>query len=214
MRLRLPNASIMSMSTNHQKKETHIMPTKITASIALVAAAALALSGCASGEEAEDYNDADVEYAVGMILHHEQAIEMADVVLAKPDLAPEVADLAENIKAAQGPEIEQMGDWLDEWGHEPDDEGGHSHGDHGDHAEQGHEGMMSEEELAELAAVDGPQASRLFPEQMIAHHEGAVVMAERHLEEGRNPDALELSQNVAADQNAEIALMREMLADL
>lgn len=189
------------------------MQTKtITALTATALAAVLALAGCAGSEDPEDFNEADVDYAVGMIIHHEQAVEMSDIVLGKDDVHPEVTELAEDIKAAQGPEIAQMNAWLDEWGHEPDETGGHSHGDHDDHADMGHEGMMSEEDLAALEAADGPEASRLFLEQMIVHHEGAVAMAEQHLEEGQNQAALELSGNVIADQNAEIELMRELLA--
>ena len=55
-------------------------------------------------------------FAQMMIPHHEQALEMSAIVLAKDGLDPEVAKLAEEIQAAQGPEIEQLEAWLDEWG--------------------------------------------------------------------------------------------------
>ncbi|MBB3667775.1 DUF305 domain-containing protein [Garicola koreensis] len=154
-----------------------------------------------------DYNDADAEYASGMILHHEQAVEMSDILLQTDDADPEVSALAEDIRAAQQPEIEQMESWLDTWGHEPD-------GDHGDHGgmmdDGGHEGMMSEDDLENLESAEGDEASRLFLDQMIIHHEGAVSMAEEHLETGQNPEALELSENVISDQSAEIDEMEEM----
>ena len=54
------------------------------------------------------HNDADVMFATGMIPHHAQAIEMSELILAADDVDPAVTEVAEAIKAAQGPEIEQM----------------------------------------------------------------------------------------------------------
>lgn len=51
-----------------------------------------------------------------MIPHHQQAVEMSDITLAKQDIDPRVVDLATQIKAAQGPEIEQMQGWMKQWG--------------------------------------------------------------------------------------------------
>jgi uncharacterized protein (DUF305 family) len=65
---------------------------------------------------AEAHNQADVMFAQHMIPHHQQAIEMSDMILAKQGIDPRVVDLANQIKAAQGPEIEQMQGWLKEWG--------------------------------------------------------------------------------------------------
>lgn len=200
-------------------------------SLAAGAAVVLALSAC-GGEGAEgadpvgsgtqpagdaadavDANQADIDFAHGMIVHHEQAVEMSDIVLVKADLDDDVAELAEAIKAAQGPEIEQMHQWLQAWG-EIDSDDPHAGMDHGGmvDVDTDHAGMMSADDLAALEAASGPEASALFLEQMIVHHEGAVAMAEEHLATGQNPEVLELSQNVIDDQNAEIELMREMLA--
>lgn len=180
--------------------------------------------GAAPEEEQTDaaaegeYNDADVDYAAGMILHHEQAVEMSDILLAKDDTPQEVSALAEDIRAAQQPEIDQMEAWLDTWGEEPGGDEDDDHADHegmmddDDHAD--HQGMMSEEDLEDLESAEGDEASRLFLEQMIAHHEGAVTMAEEHLETGENQEALELSEDVIADQSAEIEEMESMLETL
>ena len=201
------------------------MKTKLSAVAVSVFAASVALTACgepnqdteepaedpaAQDEQTEtangDFNDADVAYASGMIVHHEQAVEMSDILLQTDDADPEVAALAEDIRAAQQPEIEQMQSWLETWGHEPDGDG-----DHGDMLDDGgHDGMMSEEDLADLESAEGDEASRLFLDQMIIHHEGAVSMAEDHLETGENPEALEFSENVISDQSAEIEEMEEM----
>ena len=51
-----------------------------------------------------------------MIPHHQQAIEMSDMLLAKDGIDERVVDLAGQIKGEQAPEIEEMRSWLDQWG--------------------------------------------------------------------------------------------------
>jgi uncharacterized protein (DUF305 family) len=62
------------------------------------------------------HNDADVMFAQMMIPHHEQAIEMSDMILAKDGVNGEITELAQQIKDAQAPEIAQMRGWLAGWG--------------------------------------------------------------------------------------------------
>ena len=197
------------------------MKFRTAATAALALTAALVLAGCSAGSDNEgsmpgmdhgsseltaDANDADVMFASMMIVHHEQAIEMSDIVLAKDGVAPEVVELAEQIKAAQGPEIEQLQGWLGDWGVNPEEQqmDGMDHGD----------GMMTEDDLAALESANGPEASRLFLEQMIAHHQGAIEMAETELANGKNADALALAQAVVDTQSAEIETMQDLLGQL
>ena len=144
-------------------------------------------------------------FAMMMIPHHEQAIEMSDVILAKSEVDQGVLDLAQQIKDAQGPEIELMESWLDAWG--MPSSGGMGGMDHGD-------GMMSDADMAALEAADGAEAAQLFLEQMIEHHEGAIEMAQDELDDGVNPDVLALADRIIVSQTAEIATMRELLAQL
>ncbi len=55
-------------------------------------------------------------FAQMMLPHHSQAIEMSDMLLDKQDIPADVTALAEQIKAAQGPEIAQLESWLEQWG--------------------------------------------------------------------------------------------------
>ena len=128
---------------------------------------------------------------------------MSDTLLAKDGVHPDVVALAERIKAAQGPEIETMNQWLEDWGQDTD-MGGMDHGG----------GMMSEEEMAALEEADGETASSLFLEQMIMHHQGAIDMAQAQIDNGQNPDAVALAQKIVEDQTAEITEMQELLAQL
>ena len=176
------------------------MTKRAVAAFAFTLTALLALAGCAGTSGSA----ADVMFATMMIPHHVQAIEMSDTVLEKEGVDPEVAALAERIKAAQQPEITQMEAWLDEWGAPAAHMSGMGHGS----------GMMSDEAMQALEAASGPEASRLFLEQMIVHHEGAIEMAEAELDNGQDPEAIALAEKIIADQTAEIAQMRQLLSEL
>lgn len=152
-----------------------------------------------SEERSAEFNEADVHFAQMMVPHHEQAVHMAD--LADTRAGDEVRALAEEIRDAQGPETEQMETLLDAWGAEVE---------HGmDHSEM--EGMLSEEQMAELEAAEGEGFDTLFLEFMVLHHEGAVDMARVELADGVNPEARELAEEIIAAQESEIGLMNEML---
>lgn len=149
-----------------------------------------------------EFNAADSMFAMMMIPHHEQAIEMSDTILSKSGVDQRVLDLAQQIKGAQAPEIELMQSWLDDWG--MPSSGGMEGMDHGD-------GMMSEDDMAALEAAEGAEAARLYLEQMIEHHQGAIEMAQDELDDGANPGVLALAQRIITSQTAEIATMQELL---
>ena len=161
----------------------------------------------AAEEISAEHNDADVMFAQMMLPHHEQAVEMSEMLLAKDDIPAEVADFAQQVIDAQGPEIERMNAMLTAWDAEPmaDMEGM----DHG-----GMSGMMSEEDMAALEEAQGTEAARLYLEQMTAHHEGAVDMAQDEVDNGQNPQAVALAEQVIDAQEAEIAQMEQMLQNL
>lgn len=164
-------------------------------------------TGSSTSEDAA-FNDADVTFAQGMIPHHQQAIEMAQMASEWAE-DPRVLDLASRIEAAQQPEIDTLTGWLDAWGAEDDGMDGMDHGgmDHGG-------GMMSEEDMNALMAASGAEFDRLFLEQMIEHHTGAVEMATTEAGEGQHSEALAMANNIRDTQNAEIAEMRQLLTEL
>ena len=75
-------------------------------------------------------------------------------------------------------------------------------------------GMMSEDDMAALDAATGVEATRLFLNGMIAHHQGAVTMAQSVLTDGQNPDVAALAQQIIDGQTAEITTMQDILASL
>jgi uncharacterized protein (DUF305 family) len=193
-------------------------------------AAAIALAGCASGPgtgssgtsmpmdhgssaasapstsapaAAADHNAADVTFAQMMIPHHAQAVEMSDMMLKKQNVPAEVTALATKIKAAQGPEIQTMTGWLTGWNEPTTMPSGHSM-----------DGMMSDADMKKLGSAQGAEAARLFLKQMIAHHEGAIMMAKTENTAGKNADAVKLSKDIVTAQETEIQQMQKLLATL
>ena len=83
-----------------------------------------------------------------------------------------------------------------------------------DHSGHDMTGMMSEEDMGELESSSGAEFDAAFLRLMIVHHEGAVEMAREQIDQGQNPQAVELAQQVVEDQEAEIAEMERMLQEL
>ncbi|MFC9386929.1 DUF305 domain-containing protein [Streptomyces venezuelae] len=157
----------------------------------------------ASGAPASgDFNDADVMFAQMMIPHHEQALEMAGLAAGRAE-DPEVRKLVAAIERAQDPEIQKMKGWLKGWGRP--ESAGHGSGGHG------MAGMMSEQDMKDLAALKGRAFDRKFAELMIAHHDGAVAMAKDEQNNGRNATAKALADDVVRTQSAEVAALKKIL---
>lgn len=150
------------------------------------------------------FNDADVMFAQMMIPHHEQAIEMSDIALDPTIGAGEkVLELATQIKNAQDPEIALMKDLLAAWGQPLVAEGDVDHSTM-------MSGMMSADELAELGTLTGPAFDAAWAAAMIAHHEGAIEMAETVLADGNNAEILTLAKAIIAAQQGEIETLRSL----
>ncbi|GAA4360936.1 DUF305 domain-containing protein [Paeniglutamicibacter cryotolerans] len=187
-------------------------------------AIAIALAGCSTGADetmpgmdhgtsatataqtpvAEGaHNSADTMFAQMMLPHHEQAVEMSDIMLAKTSLDPQIAMLARDIKKAQGPEIQKMTTWLTGWGEPTTMSGSH-----------GMDGMMTDADLEKLKAAQGNEASTLFLSQMIKHHQGAVEMARSEVTDGKDADAVALAKSIVSSQGSEIKDMKDLLTAL
>ncbi len=203
------------------------MTIKMTALTAATVAATVLLAGCASsstssaetpdsqsaasGAVVATGSDADITFAQLMIPHHEQAVQMADMALQQAT-SPEVTDLATQIKAAQDPEIQQMRGWLQQWG-APEQMDGVDGMDHGDMDMGGQTagGMMSDEDMGALMDASGADFDRMWLTMMIAHHEGAIEMAEQVKAQSTNPDVTALADAIVAGQTTEIDTMQQLL---
>jgi uncharacterized protein (DUF305 family) len=163
-------------------------------------------SGTSSSAPAtQAHNQADVTFAQHMIPHHQQAIQMSDMILGKQGVDPRVVQLANQIKGEQGPEIQEMQSWLSQWG-QPTMSGTPGMG--------GMTGMMSDADMAALQNAQGLDASKLFLTQMIQHHQGAIAMAQDEIKSGQYPPAIALAEHIVISQQQEINTMQSMLSSL
>ena len=155
---------------------------------------------------ANAYRDEDVAFMTDMVAHHTQALRMAELA---PDRAQDtrVQRLAERIAAGQGPEIDVMQAWLTSQGLPTADQGA----DHTMH--QGMPGMASPEQMTRLVAAQGPALDRLFLQMMIAHHEGALLMADQAVG-AAHPVVTDQVDDTVATQSVEIDRMQQVLETL
>lgn len=189
---------------------------------------ALTLTACGNDEPTNDagtqvsetdHNDADVAFATDMIQHHAQALSMVDLTVDRT-LDPEVQQLADDIREAQGPEIETMSDWLQEWDEEiPETMRDHSNaghdmegmGDSMDGLDSDMPGMMSGDDFDELENAPDSEFQTMWLEMMVEHHEGAVEMAQEEQDNGQYKPAVDLAGAVVETQTAEIDKMKTLL---
>ena len=163
------------------------------------------------------YTPADVDFMQGMIVHHQQAVEMAALVEGRTN-NEDIVSLAGRIDASQEDEIEFMTTWLTDRGEPVAMQMSHSGGDHSMH--HGHHemmGMATPAQMAELAASSGTAFDRLFLQLMIRHHAGAIDMVDDlHRQPGAayEPVMYEFTNDVAGDQKTEVERMNVLLAGL
>ncbi len=177
-------------------------------------------AGGAAEVSTTEHNNADVAFASDMITHHAQALSMVDLTL-KRDLDPEVQALAEDIRDAQGPEIETMTDWLTQWGEDVPEtmrdhvNSGHDMGDMSDNMDDMDHGdmpgMMTSEDMDALENASDAEFQDMWLEMMIEHHEGAIEMAETEQEDGQFKDAVDLAGQIIDSQQREIDTMHGLL---
>lgn len=197
------------------------MHTTTTRTLAIAAALTLGLTlaGCSTSNSGSDtgsssstsaasaHNDQDVMFAQMMLPHHKQAVEMSDMLLAKGSgVDAGVTDLAKQIKAEQSPEITQLTTWLKGWGEPTESE----------HSGMGHSmsGMMSDSDMNDLDQASAKDAAKLYLEQMVQHHKGAVDMAKTEVDKGKNTDAVAMAKSIVSSQTEQITQMQDMLASL
>ena len=145
------------------------------------------------------FSATDIMFAQMMIPHHQQAVDMGTLAETRA-LSPEVKALAAQIKAEQAPEITQMQGWLTaanapmEMGHD-----------------MGMGGMLDDSEMEALKNSTGAEFDRLYLEGMIAHHQGAIKMAQMVID-SNNAEAKALGEAIISSQTEQIAYMQSLLA--
>ena len=181
-----------------------------------------ATSATTTAAQAAEHNSADVMFAHMMIPHHEQALELAALVPDRSTNA-ELQTLAKTIAAEQQPEIDAMNALLTQWDAMPGMQGMPGmpgmadmpgHGGTGGMGGMGMAGMVDAATMTKLTTLSGQPFDVLWLQSMIAHHQGAIEMAQTEIADGINPDMVNLARNIVTAQQAEIDQMQRMLAEL
>jgi uncharacterized protein (DUF305 family) len=152
---------------------------------------------------------ADASFMQGMIPHHQQALEMTALVAARTE-ARDIKLLALRIELSQVDEINLMKGWLRQRNEPVPGEG--AHGAHVGHGLM--PGMLTPDEMAQLAAARGAEFDRLFLGYMIRHHEGALTMVAQLFGTtggGQQSEIFQFAADVEADQSMEISRMKKLL---
>ncbi|WP_406170537.1 DUF305 domain-containing protein [Streptomyces canus] len=190
---------------------------------ALTVSAVFALAACGGGDDsgsaasspsvsaetsADAHNAQDVSFAQGMIPHHQQAIEMAELADGRA-ASTQVKDLAARVEKAQGPEITTMTGWLKAWDEKvPESMPGMDHS-----GMDGMDGMMDSADMGKLKKASGKDFDSMFLTMMVEHHEGAVEMATTEKAKGEYKAATAMAGDIVTAQNAEISEMKKLLGE-
>lgn len=170
---------------------------------------------------------AEAGFARDMQEHHQQGVELAMIVRDRTDDA-ETRLLAYDIATTQSQQAGQLYGWLTGWGlpqaaAEPSmtwmtrpatvggTAGAHDHGGGAHVPGEPMPGLATPEQIAALRAASGVEAERVFLTLMIAHHRGAVEMADAVLARSEDRTVRTFAAGVVSSQNAEITLMESML---
>jgi uncharacterized protein (DUF305 family) len=146
----------------------------------------------------------DKHFIEQMIPHHDGAIAMANLALQKAK-RPEIKTLATAIIAAQTTEIQSMNGWYQDW--------------FGSTVSKGSTGMMGGGMMSgygmhmggreDMTALENASDfDKAFIEEMIPHHQLAIMMANM-LQSGTNrPEMQQLAKNIISSQSKEIQQMQ------
>lgn len=153
------------------------------------------------------YTEADVRFIQRMIPHHEQALEMTDLVLRRA-AGEAVRRMALRMQISQRDEIGLITRWLTD----------REESVRTEHAMSGRmamiPGMLTPEQMQQLATAADDDFDRLFLELMIQHHQGAIEMVhELFSTSGAGQESLifKFASDVDADQTMEIERMQRLL---
>jgi len=160
---------------------------------------------------------ADVDFMQGMIMHHQQAVEMTALIASHSD-NKELAGLGAKISTSQTDEIRYMERWLAARGEATSmTMPGMPEMDRSGNPMKPMPGMLTAEQMDALKKARGVDFDRLFLAGMIQHHQGALVMVKDLFGSagaGQDADLFNFATDADNTQRAEIVLMQRMLAEI
>jgi uncharacterized protein (DUF305 family) len=170
---------------------------------------ALVVTGCGGGDDSAVQETTspstvpfDRAFIDAVVPHHQSAIEMAEAAKEAGLSQPELIEIADDIIVTQQAEIDRMLDWREQWygSREIDPAGAKALG-------------LSEAEMGMQHTADDIRASvdvdQAFAEMMMAHHEGAITMADLALERAQHDEIKSLAEDIIDAQSRENEILEE-----
>jgi len=192
--------------------------------VALLVGAAMFAAGRFSVPGTPGDTSPEAGFARDMQVHHIQGVELAMLMRDRTDDV-DMRRLGYDMATTQAQQSGQLYGWLVEWGlgqlgseppmmwmMRPGRSGAVMEMDGPMTMDALMPGMATPEQVAELEAASGVEAERIFLELMITHHQGALDMSKAVLDRSDHPATRAFAQAVLVSQQAEIDLMRELLA--
>ncbi|WP_408927442.1 DUF305 domain-containing protein [Corynebacterium marquesiae] len=156
----------------------------------------------AGANQPAEVNGVDLHFLAMMTPHHQQAVDMSEIILAAQGTSAATADLADRIKVGQEKEIDTMVDWAEQWD---------QHDLMEQHSQHIANGMITPEQLDQLKTLEGEEADTLFLQLMHSHHAGAVAMTQDQIDNGGYQPLVDLAQQMIDVQTAEMREMEQLL---
>lgn len=156
----------------------------------------------AGANQPAEVNEVDLHFVAMMTPHHQQAVDMSEIILAAEDTSSATDDLAQRIKVGQQEEIDLMVGWADDWD---------QHELMAHHAPHIANGMITPEQMDQLESLEGEKADTKFLQLMHFHHEGAIAMTQDQIDHGGYQPLVELAQQMVDIQTAEMREMEDLL---
>jgi len=153
----------------------------------------------------------DLQFVDQMTMHHEGAI-MSSEHMISDSKRPELRELAENIEESQSEQIDRMQEWRDGWYPDAEQTSGMPAGMMDEMMGDGMMERMMGGSMQEM--MGGGATDEMFLRMMIPHHEMAVDMSEKALEEAEHPELKDLARKIIDEQTAERELMEGYLKEI
>ncbi len=193
-------ASTTACSPISQNQETPTTPTIDTSATSHVGHGSMAMLGPADANY-------DLRFIDGMRSHHQGAIAMAKSAQQKSQHS-EIKQLVDSIIKTQTKEITQLQQWRQSWYPQASKESVAYGGEGKSVIPMSEQQSQSMKMVKDLGVAD-PKFDLRFMDAMLAHHEGALTMAQDALAKSKRPEVKQLAQDIITSQQAEIDQMKQ-----
>jgi len=176
----------------------------------------LSKDAATASEAPKPPSKADVDFMQGMIMHHNQAVEMTEILKTRTK-DPAIMEIGKKIDVSQTDEMRWMKQWLTDRGFPISSNSMAGMDMKGmDMSMPMMPGMLTAAQMDTLRKSTGPEFDHLFLTGMIQHHTGALQMVKDLFANpgaGQDPQLFDFANDVDNTQQAEIDIMRHMLKE-